>query len=266
MGMHVITSDRHRRLSAAGFSLVEVMLAVGVLVIASASVVGVMANLHAERGWSGDLVMARQVATSLCNNLQGMNWDDLNDHTKPDTYLCWARHPDADGVANDTNYLGDDPTLPLVANSTDPLQRRRLPFRTGLADLRIYLEYFRGQTARDENGVTLVDAGLPCQGGLLENPVSNGATTTTVQREAQNGLGGFSVMATGQRIPLLGQPTGVAPIRLPLDETIASQVGVRLAEFDPVAVRITITWRDRSNIDGNDSRRQMLTVITGKTR
>jgi prepilin-type N-terminal cleavage/methylation domain-containing protein len=260
----MIPSRRHKRVQA-GMSLVEVMIAVGVLAVGLAAILGNIFSLHATRQTTVDLTQARMVAEYLHQTIQASKWTDLNDRTKPESYLTWARHPDANGVADDTECLGDDPQLPLVAGSQSPDQRRRLPFRTKLDDLRVYVEYFRAHTAVDSAGNELVDGGLPCRGGLLESDIVNAQIVPgDMASRPRGGLTGSTVLGQAGVIPSLTAPASVAPLRLPDIASIASQVGTRLAENDTVAVRISVVWRDRSGANAGAGNRMLMTRITGR--
>lgn len=265
-----------RPLPRAAFTLVEIMMAIGILTVGTAAVVSQMVSLHSNRMWTDDVSDGRYVMDYMIHSLQAMNWDDLNDRTKPEAYLFWARVPDADGVDNDDYSLGDDLNLPLVAGSQDPTQVRRLPFKTRADGLRVYVEYFRAVTAVDSSGAVLADSAngnAPCSGGLLENPFVAGSNTTLDTTRtlgtANGALAGLSILAkTGGRnvLPALTANGGVAPVLLPAAETVASQVNTRIAEHDPVAVRITVTWIDRASTPGASPNRLVMTTITGKAR
>jgi prepilin-type N-terminal cleavage/methylation domain-containing protein len=257
---HDISTPRPE-VSQRAFSLIEVMMAVAILSVGLAGVISQISTLDRQRRWTRDVTQARMVAEYLSNGIQGMKWEDLNDRSKPEAYLYWSRYPDADGVLNDNNFLSD--SAPLVANSQDPTQRRRLPFLTGLDDARVYLEYFRAQTATDSSGTMLLDTNLPCQGGLLESRIVGNSIDISAPADRINpGLSGMTALGPTRVIPALVQPGTVAQMRLPEDESINAQVGVRIADRDPVAIRISVVWRSRTDNDVW----YVQTLITGKTR
>jgi prepilin-type N-terminal cleavage/methylation domain-containing protein len=274
-----------------GFSLVEIMISVMVLAVAVSAVLGSIVNLSSLRKDSGDVQKAQQAATYMVQVLQGTNWDDLNDQSKPETYLTWARWPDFDG----TGTIDDDANC--LIGSLDPAPgagNRCLPFLTGLDDLRIYLEYYRAVTAADENGITLRNGANYCFSGLLEGslvrtPDAAGEIwtidpTAGPPSRPQNLLSGLALVERvgsdlAPHIPSIGitsvDASGdgaadpIEPIRLPWNAAIRTLSGVTIGAEDPVVARIMVTWKDRSlaapEPPKHAARRQFV-LITGLKR
>jgi len=264
----------------------EVMVSVMIMAVAVSAVVGSIANLHGLRNDTDDVQRAHNVASFMTQSLMGTNWDDLNDQSKPTAYLSWARIPDVDG----TGTIDDDSNC--LTDRRDAADTNRLPFMTGLNDVRVYLEYYRAVTALPTDGtnIPLSNAGKQCFAGLLQGTLvrttspagevwnidPNGGEATRPQ-EALSGL------ALGERVgsdlrpriapigiaPLLSGGDPIEPILLPAATAISTLSGVTIGANDPITARIVVSWMDRNlpaPAAGTHAARRQFTVITGLKR
>lgn len=265
----------------AGFSMVEVIIASAILASGILFVLGGHMNLVRLRQTTDSQFQAKLVADVVVNAIAAAAWEDLNDRSKPHTWLTWTRRvdPEGDGMANDDEWLGDRDSTSGVANAmlvngTTPETRRWIPqavladgtsapMISGLRGLRVYVEYYRAFTATDAEGVRMTGPdGLPMTGGLIQGVASQGTTAGTilmttstpsglenepVQGQALIGGGGIVPQTGGiNRLYRIVTQSGVSELALPADQTVASQIGTRLGDNDPVAVRVVVTWFDES--------------------
>lgn len=291
----------------AGFSMVEVIIASAILATGILFVLGGHMNLMRLRQATDARFQAKVVADTVVNAIASAAWDDLNDRTKPHTWMTWTRRvdPEADGMANDDEWLGDRGSVGSVASSmlvdgATPETRRWLPravnadgsvspMASGLRGLRVYVEYYRASTATDEDGAQMAGPdGLPMTGGLMQGVPSLGTTAGTILMTTSNASGqgnepveGHALLgSTGVVRKVAGKnqlfrivtQSGVSELALPADQTIASQTGIRLGENNEVAVRVVVTWLDDESADQpevdieNAGLRAYLEIITQRSR
>lgn len=292
---------------SAGFSIVEVIIASAILASGTMFVLGGHMNLMRLRQATDARFQAKLVADVVVNAISSATWEDLNDRTKAQAWLTWTRRvdPESDGMANDDEWLGDKESVSGVAgtmlvNGSTPETRRWLPaivsadgtvspLVSRLRGLRVYVEYFRALTATDAEGVRMTGPdGLPMTGGLVQGVASLGTTPGTIlitsstpsglENEPVQGqalLGGSGVVpkiAGVNRLNRIVTQSGVSELALPEDQSIASQIGTRLGDSDPVAVRVVVTWFDDESVNQpsadveNTRLRAYLEVITVRRR
>jgi hypothetical protein len=267
----------------------EVMIALVILSIGLFTVLSNQAATGVVRKEADEHRRAREVADLVMHAIQGASWDDLNNLDRPETYLTWARPFDINGVQG-TNWLTDtrvsDPSRWLAgAPASEP--DRRLPTVTGLVDLRVYVEYFRAVTARDENGATLPDPDV--NGGFLTGGLfaPGGVAPSRPQPNITGSFAGTPPPALPVRpLPLwksdrdpgmadslegpLDAPEGASAIpgvEQTRATTLESHRGVRFGSSDPVGVRVVVTWRSgHAGTDATVPLQHYLQLISARRR
>ncbi len=117
---------------ARGLTLVEVMIALVVLVVAIGAMLSTIVNLdHAHRA-AKETATAQRLAQVMVERFQGASWHSLGQTAQP-----WSWHRRDDGAALNPPLTDDDAdpasSLPALGILDGP---------SGLAGLRVYVEYY----------------------------------------------------------------------------------------------------------------------------
>lgn len=128
--------------SLAAFTLVEVMIAVAVLTIGMFGVLSMIPTLSKARESAVEMVIARQLAATIAERIQGTAWKDLGGTT---TQIGGAVNINAWSLPR---YR--DKTVPVnpPLTETDPDPNNNLiacailSQRAGVPDLKVYVEYY----------------------------------------------------------------------------------------------------------------------------
>ena len=127
----------------AAFTLIEVMIAVAVLAVGMFGVLSMIPTLSSARTQAVEMVIARQVADTMAERIQGVAWRELGGtRTSPGTYNtnAWSlpRYRSSMSPINPPmTEDSPDPNHNLLANGV-------IAQRTGVPDLKVYLEYYNG--------------------------------------------------------------------------------------------------------------------------
>jgi len=135
----------------AGFTLLEVMIALAVLAVIMSAVAASMSGLDSMARMSRERAQAQQVARALAERVLGGTWDTLGkDVGTLANRNAWSWH-------RREQALAANPAPPLNEVSSDPLNRLDelrdgggnlispglVATRTGLRDIAVHLEYYR---------------------------------------------------------------------------------------------------------------------------
>lgn len=138
-----ITAGRRIPLRRHALSLVEVMCALFVIVVALLTAIGQMQIVNESSDTAGDHARIQEIGSSLLDRIVGADPDSLGTAT-----LAWSLPRYEDNVANDA-----PPLTETTAVAADNIQTQRLALaRSGLLNLRIFVEYYRG--LQEPNGVS----------------------------------------------------------------------------------------------------------------
>jgi hypothetical protein len=117
--------------------LLELMIAICVLTVGITGILGLIPTLSSARTMSLEMATVRQIASSIAERIQSSAWTDLggqgtgNEWSKP-------RYQDTTTPVNPP--LTDLAALP----ANDLIQTGILAQLSGVADLKVYLEYYNG--------------------------------------------------------------------------------------------------------------------------
>lgn len=206
----------------AGMTIMEIMVAFAIIAIAIVSILGNMANLSSARKEAPDVVAVNQVLFSLVDRLQAAHEDQIGS-------AAWAKYRYRDLSVAGGN-LG-----PLVETAGDDslITAGLLSKPLGL-NLRVYVEFYRGVTRLDDNGVPITS-----EPGLMDG---EDATYTTPA--------GFKAK--------LASATERARFRLSTTDSAWNQVGSN----DPLVIRVIAVYCLPSEPDRDRS----LELITGRKK
>lgn len=131
-----------------GFTLVEVMIAVAVLAVGMFGVLSMIPTLSSARTLAVEMVIARQIADTLAERIQGAAWRELGGaRTTPGTFNTnsWSlpRYRSSVSPLNPPMTEDDaDPNHNLITNGI-------VVQRTGVPNLKVYVEYYTGLIMND---------------------------------------------------------------------------------------------------------------------
>lgn len=215
-------------------SLIEVMLALSVLTIGIFASMSHFATLSNMRRMASEANTARAIVSALAERFQGSRWDMIG---TDNAYWSLPRlEPGAvaaSAIANEP--LMDDAFVPTSERDERGLQRLGLlQTASGLTDLRVYVEFYRALTSRNEDGE--VDATKP---GVMDGEVggidyTDASHFQRMYRFDQR----WSDVPAGEQSAITARRTSV---RLDTGTAPTVQVG----EHDPIAIRILATWGER---------------------
>lgn len=230
--------------AALGMSLLEVMLAMSILAVGLLAAISQFSILRGTRQMASDNTIAANVANAIAERLIGMRSELIGTSSAP-----WsaARTEPNTGDANPTlpliddtdgpGFLPDGPDDPVTGRSARGLQTLGLyPQATGLANLRVYIEYYRAVNAIRDDGTA-----DPTRPGLMdeEDYTYTGGTADFRTR--------FYFDIPQADIPTTALPgivTNRTNYRLDPAQPPFSSVG----QYDPVAIRIFLTWGNRQHL------------------
>ena len=126
-----------------GFTLVEVMIAVAVMTIGMFGVLSMIPTLSSARTQALEMVMVRQIASSLAERIQGATWRELGGtQQNPGSYNteAWSlpRYREGTQINPPMTQSDTNPYHHLVSNGM-------LAQIVGIPDLKVYLEYYDGR-------------------------------------------------------------------------------------------------------------------------
>lgn len=133
--------------SRTAFTLIEVMIAVAVLAVGMFGVLSMIPTLASARTLAVEMVVARQLAASVAERIQGAAWVELGGaRTVLGSYNTesWSL----------PRYRDDTPiNPPMTEDNPDPnhnlLVNGLVAQRTGIPNLKVYLEYYTGLIMND---------------------------------------------------------------------------------------------------------------------
>lgn len=130
-----------------GFTLIEVMIAMAVLTVGMFGVLSMIPTLSSARTLALEMVVARQVASSLAERIQGATWKELGGtQQNPGTYNteAWSLPRYREGTPINP---------PMTQNDINPyhnlISTGLLAQTAGVPDLKVYLEYYHGRIMTD---------------------------------------------------------------------------------------------------------------------
>ena len=140
----VVFLNSNQRTSQAAFTLIEVMIAVAVLAIGMFGVLSMIPTLAQARTLAVEMVIARQIADSVAERIQGAAWRDLGG-TK---VTAGSYNIESWSLPRYRSPAPLDLNPPMTEDAPDPnnnlLANGLVSQRTGVPDLKVYLEYYTG--------------------------------------------------------------------------------------------------------------------------
>ncbi len=138
-----ISLNRH-----AGFSILEVMIAIAILTTALAAIIGVIYTLHQSRTALDEEIKAQAIAQIMVERLQGARWDDLGkDVAEYPNRNAWSWHRRATNQLAYVSATGAPVVPPMTERAArdvdDLIKLGILTEPSGMNDLRVYLEYYQ---------------------------------------------------------------------------------------------------------------------------
>lgn len=224
---HEETPPRDGPRALGGFSLVEVMITIGLLTVALGAMVEIMGNQSQRRSLDESQVAAASIATQLAERIQSARWEWLGTERLPWSY---GRYIVRQGTAG-----ARPPMTFAAATAEDDLATQGLlpkgVMQTGTeVGLEVFVEWYRGLDAPADSGV--VSPGV--------FTATDGITTTTDFRK---------------RIQVGEEPGLDAPVKA-VYRTIDSGSGpwnpdqdlsptTYIDTSEPLAARIIVRWAEQ---------------------
>ncbi len=143
---------------ARGLTLVEVMIALVVLVVAIGAMLSTIVNLdHAHRA-AKETATAQRLAQVMVERFQGASWHSLGQTAQP---WSWHRRDDAAAL-----------NPPLTDDNADPASSLQalgiLDGSSGLAGLRVYVEYYAMELFQNGDATWMVTDGRQFRARLTD--------------------------------------------------------------------------------------------------
>lgn len=136
-----------------GFSMLEVMIALTVMVVSATTLMGLHANLQMARQSSIEVNRVNTLGRSIVEQIVAREASDIGDNTSVD--LIWSRPRFKPGSGVPVAGTGGN-NLPLsenAANADDDLFKTGLITEpTGIRNLQVYIEYYFGASSGASGG------------------------------------------------------------------------------------------------------------------
>lgn len=233
--------------ATAGISMLELSLAVFVLSVGLLTAISQINTLRTVRMQAQDIATVQGIVSAIAERFQGARWDTLGSTIAP--WSISRTEPNA-GVATVTKPLVDDNDVNLasfdenddgaltdveVADVRTARGLRSLGLiaaPTGIADLRIYIEYYRAVTMRDADGNPVAAA----PGMMSGQDVTFEKSSEFTNR--------FRFNLRQEDLPAADRATIIANRnRYRLAENLPP--GGQVGENEPIILRILATWSTR---------------------
>jgi type II secretory pathway pseudopilin PulG len=228
-----------------GMTLMELSLAVVVLTVGMLTALGQISSLRGARIAAQEAVAVHAVVSALAERIQGARWDTLGATTAP--WSINRTEPNA-GVGTVTKPLVDDSDISAFDENDDgtltesEIDSGRLSRGlqtlgiisepTTVADLRVYVEYYRAVTMRDGDG----------------NPISTAPGMMSGQDITYDSIDEFTrrfrFNLRQEDLPAAERSTILAHRATYRLDTTQSPIGL-VGENEPIIVRILATWSTR---------------------
>ena len=222
-------------LSRAAFSLIELMIALSILAIGIMAILGNYASMKSSRIAVSDETKIQSTVSSIAERLASEKFSTLG------TVGSWTSGRFFDVISTDRSPLTEFSTIPL-----DNLISQGFELNpSGVSNLRVFIEFYRGETSFDVPGVASSK-----KFGLLDAGTLGGAYT------AISGTGSFS-----------------ARFSVPLNRTNSRLNAIppyaSLAIGDVMLIRILALWGDDgvdndANQDGYDDNARRIEFFTAR--
>lgn len=135
--------------STGGFTLVEVIMAIGILTVAIGGIISYTGSLHQRARLSESQSAGAAVAKALAERLQGARWEWLGTSRLPWSYGRYL-----------SSSIASHPPMTLTGTGDDNLSELGFTLAgVGGENMAVYLEYYRGIDLTDANGNAI--AGFP---------------------------------------------------------------------------------------------------------
>ena len=177
--MAVSRNTPHR----AAFTLIEVMIAVAVMTVGMFGVLSMIPTLSSARDTALQMVIARQVADSVAERIQGTAWGELGGNRS--TQVSGAFNYNAWSLPR---YTTNSINPPMTEDATDPnnnlLSNGVLAQLTGVPNLKVYLEYYTGAimtSATDRTSWYAAITGSTGIGNRMTTFTTNGYNSVVVR-------------------------------------------------------------------------------------
>lgn len=131
------------RTTLSGFSLIEVMIALAILAVAISGVMGHFVTVDRARDFSEQQSRGQSIAQAILNRISGENLQYLGDSANARAGWSKARYKDLADTP-----LTDNGTA-VGSNSLQEVGKEILGAPSRLANLKVYIEYYRGQQSVD---------------------------------------------------------------------------------------------------------------------
>jgi len=184
-----------RRLRDSAFTLIEVMIAVAVLTVGMFSVLSMIPTLSGTRKLALEMVLARQIAESLAERVQGAAWSDLGGNVTTITNEnAWSLPRYYNSSLPKNPPLTEDTAIGQDNVQTVGI----LTQRSGMANLKIYLEYYTGDIMKTANDRTAFMNAISGTAGLANRRDQFNSTN-------QDGVAIVRILLTWNE-PIAGRP------------------------------------------------------------
>lgn len=239
MNPSCLIRTRDVRTSRTAMSLLEIMMALSVLTVGIFASMSHFGTLSALRKQATEINAAHTIVAALAERFQGCRWDVIGSSAVP--WSLPRPEPGAvTGAAIANPPLMDDVNMTAADRPLRGLQTLGLAQgASGLPELRIYVEFFRSLTARNDAGdADLTRPGIMDRepGGVTYSGIDDFRTKYAFETRWGN-IGSLNDQATTQTSVATNRKT----YRLDTASVPTSQVG----DNDPITIRILATWGDR---------------------
>jgi prepilin-type N-terminal cleavage/methylation domain-containing protein len=221
------TSPAIQRARLRGFTLLEVMIGVTILVGALLAVVGQYVNVRSTQISTEQSLIIDRLMQSLTERVNAANWINLGTIEAPWS-LGRYEYDNRSPTPSDAKHTLP-PLTEAAANTRDNLIHQGLLAQaSGLTDLKVYFEWWRAVDVTNDAGVP--DTSRP--GALTGVYASKEAFLAGVYRSATD-----PTMGLKSAFDL--RPTW-DPVQTAASNSPTRQVG----DNDPLLIRIVVTWND----------------------
>lgn len=223
------------RTSSSGMSLLEVMIAMSVLAVGLLASISGFATLDKSRRMAKDSVVATALVNAIADRFQGVRYDVIGSATNAPWSL--ERTEPGTSVAAPLNQplVDDSNSLHFSTNGGTPATRGLqtlgvYPTSTGLENLCIYVEYYRGTMSLKDDG-----APDPAKPGLMSGENGGAAYATTT---AFNDLFRFTL----RRENIVSGLSAAAASTVFANRDLYRVDPTSASSTDTIVMRILVTW------------------------
>lgn len=208
--------NRHGALRRTGFTIVEVMIALMILSVAMAGLVGHLVNQAHMRTTIATASTAEGIVRGMVERVTSAPWERLGTSQAPWSLPRFRETP--------TSPAGRAPLTETDLRSLGIIERT-----SKLENIHVYVEYYRAVNAKDSEGNPIAG-----QVGVMDYMSANGATDSTDFRST------MLIRPEDWRYGVKSDFVFTGWTHASDTSGIANRVG----DNDPIIVRVILTWSD----------------------